>query len=151
MPEMKDRTPARASSTVEAAGSRRLARYLAAAFALAVAVIYFLIGLSVVEVVTPKPGEGAIQAYFGIPAALTFLLGAVLLMGFDKRLLWVLGTVLQVMIISMYFGVAASREPHYELWGILIRVIQVPLTFILAYLALQPAARTETRRRAQLA
>jgi hypothetical protein len=120
--------------------SRRAVRYLAAAAAAAMALIYFLIGLEVLQVVTAPP-EGMSLFWFGIPAGSAFLLGAVLLVAFDRRILWILGALLQVMVAIGYLAVAPERTPAFEVWGITLRVIQVPLFAGLAYLALRSPRR----------
>ena len=126
----------------EAIARRRLVRYVAAGLAAAVATVYMLIGLSVISVVQVAPGDEASMLAFGLPAAVAFGLGAVLLLATDRRWLWMLGGVLQVLVITMYFVVAPTRVPSFEIWGILIRVAQVTLLIGLIYLAVtrpQPA------------
>jgi hypothetical protein len=121
---------------------RRAIRHLAAAASAAAAGMYFLIGLRLVTVVELAPDEDPnTQMLFGIPAALAYTLGTILLLAFDRRLLWVLGAILQVLVIATYFGVADQRTPMFELWGILIRVAQLVLLAALAYLAIRPVAR----------
>jgi hypothetical protein len=100
-----------------------------------VAILYALIGLSVISVVQVAPDDEASMLAFGLPAAVAFALGAAFLMLTDLRLLWLLGAVLQVLVISMYFLVAPTRVPSFEVWGILIRVAQVTLLAALTYLA----------------
>jgi hypothetical protein len=116
--------------------SRRTIRYLAAAAAAAMAVIYYLIGLEILHVVDAPP-EGMSLFWFGIPAGSAFLLGAVLLVAFDRRILWILGAVLQVLVALGYLAVAPDRTPAFEVWGITLRIIQVPLFAFLVYLALR--------------
>ena len=116
--------------------SRRTIRYLAAAAATAMAIIYYLIGLEVLHVVA-EPPEGMSLFWFGIPAGTAFLFGAVLLVALDRRILWILGAVLQVLVVLGYLAVAPDRTPAYEVWGITLRIIQVPLFAFLVYLALR--------------
>ena len=127
---------------VEASHRRRRVRLFAAAMAAIVGLLYLLIGLSFVQVVQPAPGDSSAQLYFGLPAALAFLFGACLLLLTDHRWLWVLGAILQVLVMSMYFAVAPTRVPSFELWGVLIRIAQVPLLIALAYLAATPQVST---------
>lgn len=123
------------SAPIDAMAGRRLVRHIAAGVAAAVAIVYTLIGLSVISVVEVAPGDEASMLAFGLPAAAAFAVGASLLMLTDRRLLWVLGAVLQVLVISMYFAVAPTRVPNFEIWGILIRIAQVTLFGTLVYLA----------------
>lgn len=118
--------------------SRRTARYLAAALAGAIATIYFLIGAGVITVVMPAENDGSMVA-FGISAGAAFLVGAMLLLSFDRRLLWILGATLQLLVVWGYFAVAPDRTPAFESWGISLRVIQVPLFAALVYLAVGSA------------
>jgi hypothetical protein len=127
--------------------SRRTIRYLAAVPAIAMAIIYYLIGLEVLHVVV-EPPESMSLFWFGIPAGSAFLLGAVLLVVFDRRILWILGAVLQVLVALGYLAVAADRTPAYEVWGITLRIIQVPLFAFLVYLAMRAPGSRRVERRA---
>ena len=124
--------------------NRRTIRFAAAAFAGAMAAIYFLIGLGVLTVVEGQ-GTDASLLGFGAMAGSAFLLGAALLLATDRRWLWILGAVLQVFVVVGYFAVAADRTPAFEVWGITLRIIQVPLFAALVYLALRP---TDVRKEA---
>lgn len=120
------------------AAGRRTVRYAAATLAGAMASIYFLIGVGVLIVVTPVEGDASMLA-FGASAGAAFLLGALLLIAVDRRVLWVLGAVLQVLVVWAYIAVAPDRTPAFETWGITLRVIQLPLFAALVYLAVRPA------------
>jgi hypothetical protein len=123
------------TTPIDGTERRRSVRYMAAGIAAAVAIVYTLIGVSAISVVDVAPGDEASMLAFGLPAAAAFAIGAALLMLTDRRLLWVLGAVLQVLVISMYFAVAPTRVPNFEMWGILIRIAQVTLLTALVYLA----------------
>lgn len=116
--------------------TRRTVRYVAALLAGVTAVMYLLIGLCVVAVIEAACADQV----FGTFAAGAYLLGVALLLFFDNRWLWGLGAALQVMVIFMYFNLAAQRVPAYEVWGILIRIVQVLLLGALVYLAIRPTA-----------
>jgi hypothetical protein len=113
---------------------RRRVRYFAAALAASASLIYFLIGLRVVSVIQ-NPDE---QVGFGFAAGAGFAIGALLILTVDQRSLWVAGAVLQALIIFMYFTLAAERIPDFEVWGILLRVVQIPLLVAITYLAISP-------------
>jgi len=117
---------------------RRTIRYVAAGLAAAMAVIYFLIGLGVLKVVDGQAGDPSMLT-FGASAGAMFGLGAILLAELDRRWLWIAGAVLQVLVFAAYIGVAADRSPAFETWGIVLRIIQVPLFAALVWLALRPA------------
>ena len=119
---------------------RQRVRYFAAALAAVASLIYLLIGLRVVSVIQ-NPDE---QVGFGFAAGAGFAVGALLILSVDQRSLWVAGTVLQGLIIFMYFTLAVERIPEFEVWGILLRVVQVPLMVTLAYLAIGPRSRRNT-------
>ena len=116
--------------------SRQTVRYGAAGIAAAMAVIYFLIGLGVLNV----GGSAADRQFlivFGALAGGAFLLGAILLVRFDRRWVWILGAIFQVFVYWAYVDVSKSRTPPFETWGITLRVIQLPLLAALAWLAFQ--------------
>jgi hypothetical protein len=73
---------------------------------------------------------------FATPAAIAYAFGALLLLihQFDRRILWILGALLQAGVIAMYFSVAPGREPSFEPWGIAIKVVQVLLLSTLVML-----------------
>ena len=83
------------------------------------------------------------QLGFALPAAGAYLLGAGLLWWFDRRWLWVAGALLQVLVIAMYFAVAPQRDPTFEVWGLIIRVLQFGLLATLTYLVLRPITRPD--------
>jgi hypothetical protein len=116
------------------AGRRTTARYFAAAMALLTALAYFLIGFRVLTVLE-NPED---QTVFGLIAGSAFLIGALVLLLTDSRVVMGLGAIAQALIILMYFNLAPEREPSFEVWGILIRVVQVLLLGALAYLAIRP-------------
>jgi hypothetical protein len=49
---------------------------------------------------------------------------------------WALAAILQVLIAVVYFAVAPMRDPSFEMWGIVLRVLQLGLFAALTYLAL---------------
>jgi hypothetical protein len=117
--------------------TRRKTRYVAAAIATAMALIYLGIGLGVLDI----GGSEAEKAYlivFGGLAGGAFLLGALLLVRFDRRWLWIVGVAFMVFVYWAYVDVSKTRTPPYELWGITLRIIQLPLLAALIYLAVRP-------------
>ncbi len=118
---------------------RRAIRYTAALLAAGAALVYVLIGFEVIRVVDTNPPDMPSMLGFGLASGGAFLLGAVLLLLFDRRVLWILGGLFQVMAIAMYFAVAPQRDPSFEPWGIGLKVIQAVLLVALAWLALRPS------------
>ncbi|NJD28466.1 MAG: hypothetical protein FIA92_09225 [Chloroflexi bacterium] len=120
--------------------SRRSVRYAAAFIATAMAAIYVLIGLDILQVVEDQ-AVGTDLFGFGMSAAALFAFGALLLVASDRRSLWVLGAILQVAVAVLYVAVSVNRHPPFEFWGVALRLLQVPLFLALVVLAVQP--RTE--------
>jgi len=112
--------------------SRRAIRLLAAFVAGGIAVIYFLIGFHVVTVLDANADQT-----FGLFAGVAYALGVVLLLAYERRIVWILGAILQVFVIFTYFNLAAQRAPAFEVWGILLRIAQFVLLIVLTYLAIR--------------
>jgi hypothetical protein len=111
------------------------------------AAIYVAIGLGLVVPGTARDKGAGDMLAFGLGAASMFLLGAGLLLLTDRRWLWAAGALLQVAVIAMYIGVAPSRTPSFETWGLLLRILQIPLLVILVWLAATPQdSRTDVGR-----
>lgn len=110
----------------------RAIRYFAALVAALIAVIYFLIGFNVVSVID-RPSDQV----FGLPAGIAYALGALLLVVFERRIVWILGAGLQIFVIYMYFNLATQRIPTFEFWGILLRIAQAGVLIALGYLAIR--------------
>lgn len=128
---MLDTAP-RIGSGARTSPDRRLPiRRAAAGLAVVISLLYFLIGSRAITVIE----DTADQTAFGLIAGGAFLLGAVVILAFDRRFLWILGTLAQVFIVLVYFDLSDERVPSYEFWGISIRVLQVLLLGALLYLA----------------
>lgn len=117
----------------------RAARIATAVLAAAMALVYALIGFEVLYIGETKPGDPSLL-WFGVPAALAFAFGAVVMVASDRKLVWALGALFQVFVIWAYFDVAPQRTPPFEVWGILLRVAQVPILVGLAYLLIRHPA-----------
>ncbi len=104
----------------------------AIALSAACAVIYLIIGARLVTVVEGDPGG---QGAFGLTAAVGFGAGAAALWRFDGRRVWTLGAIGVAFVIFTYFDLASERVPDFELWGLLLRALQLPLLVILVILA----------------
>lgn len=137
---------AQAPRSTERATRRRTIRYAAAAASALTALVYLLIGLGVLRVVETA-ADAPPMLDFGLAAGGAFALGAVLLASTDRRILWVVGALLQVGVIVTYVNVASQRTPPFEAWGITIKVLQVLILAALAYLAVTPAEREDRAER----
>jgi hypothetical protein len=115
---------------------RRTVRLAAAGVSATMAVIYYLIGIGLL----PVADEGAATdglLVFGAMAGSAFLLGAALLLAFDRRVFWVLGFAFQIFVFWAYLSIAPQREPAFEMWGITLRLLQLPLIALLFYLVVR--------------
>jgi hypothetical protein len=97
--------------------------------------IYFLIGLRVLDIGVSKSGEMVDLRVFGFSAGSAFLILALLLAFTDRRWLWILAALFQVWVYVIYFVVSGGRDPPFEMWGITLRIIQLPLLAVLIYLS----------------
>ena len=121
------------SSAVSKSGSsHRNIRYAAAVLSGVTAVIYFLIGLRAIIVLDANADQT-----WALFAAAAYALGTVLLLAVDRRWVWILGVILQIFVISTYFNLASQRTPAFEVWGILLRVVQLMILITLAYLGVR--------------
>jgi hypothetical protein len=121
-----------AFDTIGTVEARELIAVAAAALAGLTALLYLLIGLNIVSLGEISPNE---QRAFGFPAATVFTGGAVVAAVWDERWMWITGASGLALIMTMYFSLASQRNPRFERWGILIRVVQTPLIVALVYLA----------------
>jgi hypothetical protein len=105
------------------------------------AAIYCLIGLGVLSIGASSSGEMVDLAVFGGGAGTAFLVTAALLAFTDWRPLWALLLAFQVFVYVIYVTASGVREPPFELWGITLRILQLPLIAALIYLTVKPATR----------
>ena len=119
---------------------RRQLRSLGALASGTMALIYYLIGLGVLGIGGTSSGESVDLWVFGFSAGSAFLIMSLLLMRTDRRWVWIVAAIVQAWVFLMYFLVSGTREPAFEVWGIALRILQVPLLVTLVYLAWAPAA-----------
>jgi len=134
--------PPAASGDESRARRRRAVRYIAAALSAGCAIVYFAIGFGLIHATEPAPGSSDLLA-FGVAAGLAFAVGAVLLVATDRVAAWILGAVLQIIVIVMYFVVAEQRTPPVEAWGLLLKATQTAILAALLYLITTAGARYE--------
>lgn len=121
---------------------RRRLRSIGALASGTMAVIYYLIGLGVLGIGGSTSGASVDLAMFGFSAGTAFLLQALLLLWTDRRWVWVLSAIFQVWVALVYVMVSGTREPPFEMWGIALRILQVPLLAVVVY----PAWKAPTKR-----
>jgi hypothetical protein len=95
-----------------------------------------------IQVTDPAAQAEPAPVFIPIAAAAAFVLGAILIDRFDRRIVQILGAGVQVITLIGYFAVASDRTPSYEVWGIVIKVLQVVTLAALAYLAVRAPRRT---------
>ncbi len=98
-------------------------RYGAAGAAAATAALYVLSGT-----------VGPIKLGFSLAMGAVFAVVALALFFFADRLVWMTAAVLDLGAVIGYFAVAPGREPHFEIWGIVIKVAQMVVLAALGYL-----------------
>jgi hypothetical protein len=104
------------------------------------ALIYALIGLGVLGIGGTSSGESVDLLVFGAGAGSMFLVLSLLLLWTDRRWVWVVAAIVQAWIFVVYVMVSGTREPPFEVWGIVLRILQVPLFAITVILAWKPTA-----------
>lgn len=124
-------------------GRRRVVRRLTAGLAFAVAVLYLVL-LVLVAAAEAGRSENTYGAYLLL--SVPYLVGGVLLARHDSRLLYLLGTVVQVSVIALFvlFGMGvfgpgvfeyeALGRLHMAAWAAVITSAQVGLFGLLSYL-----------------
>jgi peptidoglycan/LPS O-acetylase OafA/YrhL len=122
--------------------AREQVRHIGAICAGAMAGIYLLIGLGILDVGSSTSGETVDFAVFGFSAGAAFLLLALFLTFTDRRLVWVLASLGLVWVYVIYFAVSGGRQPSFELWGLTLRILQLPLLVALVYLSWKPTRQT---------
>ena len=121
--------------------TRGRVRYGAALASAAMAGIYYLIGLQVLDIGGASTGESVDLAMFGAGAGKIFLLLAFALALTDRRPVWLLALLFQVFVYVIYVATSGVREPPFEIWGITLRVLQLPVVLALIYLSFTRAVR----------
>lgn len=117
-------SPQWVSSTASQRG--QLVGYAASGAAVVTALLYVLSGTA-----------GPIKLGFSLAMGVVFAIVAVVVFFFGQRRVWELVGLLDLGAITGYFIVAPSRDPHFELWGIAIKAVQVVLLAALGYLIIQ--------------
>jgi hypothetical protein len=120
-------------------------RYAAAVGSALAALLYLLIAFSVITVVEDQPGFGPPMLIAGV----LFAGLAALLVLSARRIVFVPGAGLQVLVLLGYLAISAERTPAFEAWGITTKALQVLLLAAFVYLTLQSrstaAAKVEER------
>ena len=128
-------TQTRTAKSARSAGNRF--RFGLAAAAVVVGIVYTLIAVHAIRV-AEMTGDMAGKEFPYLvmaAAAAAFWLGAVLLVLFDKRLVYLLGAAVQVVVLIGYFAIASMRDPHYEGWGVTMKAVEVVMLAMLLYRA----------------
>ncbi|MBD0293190.1 MAG: hypothetical protein ICV70_06405 [Jiangellaceae bacterium] len=118
----------------------------AAAAAAAVAVLYLLIGFGTLDIGSSADGSAGDLLGFGLSSGGVFALIAVVLLVVRRRWIWILIALFDALVIGVYFAAAELRDPPFELWGLLIKFLQLLVFVAVSYLAVRgPHRGTPTR------
>jgi hypothetical protein len=113
---------------------------VAAASTAVMAVIYLLIGARIVEVIDPADD----QPMFGFAAAGFFAALTVAVALIRRPVVWLSALAIHLFVVFVYFDLAPERVPHYETWGLALRLLQLPAIAALGWLSV---ARRDRRKR----
>lgn len=121
----------------------RTLRLVAAGAAAGSAILYYLIGFELLYIGESTTGEDAGLMGFGLTVGTVFVVAAALVLLVRNR--WVLGAVGLVTLVTLigYFAVAGVREPPFEPWGLLIKVLQVAMLAAVGLLVFGRRAREQ--------
>lgn len=127
-------------------GTERRVQLVAVLLAVSSAVLYFLIGLGVLHIGTYRqnPGDNSLLG-FGASAGVAFLGAAVLLALVRRGLVWIVVGLFDLMVIVFHFVVAPIRQPVFEMWGLLIKVLQAVLLAAIGYVVVRGPQRRRRR------
>jgi hypothetical protein len=132
---------AQRSMTSRLAGGGPLG-WVTAAVALAAALVYLLIGLEVVYIGEARDGAAGDILGFGLSSAAAYVGVALVALFVHRRWALVAASVFVALTIGMYFAVSGVREPPFEIWGLLVKVLQVVVLGGLIALAVRGRAAT---------
>jgi hypothetical protein len=113
--------------------STSVVRAVAVGASLVAAALYLLIGFGIVDIGESEGSDPAL-IQFGLLMGAIFAITAGLLWFVQTRLVLIAAAVVQVIVLIGYVAVASSREPAFELWGILVKVAQAVVLVAVAYL-----------------
>jgi hypothetical protein len=110
----------------------------AAAAAFATAALYLLIGFGVLAIGRAAAGAEAPNLLeFGAIMAAVFVVVGLLLLRFRTLPVLLAVGVVQVLVLVGYVALADLRVPAFELWGVLIKVLQAAVLIAVAWLVLR--------------
>lgn len=134
--ESRDDFPRIADMPVSGVSARAMRR-LGVAAATVAAVLYLLIGVGVLSVGESTTGEDAGLLGFGLVMAATFLVVAGLLQFVRRRAVLLAVAMLQVVVLVGYVALSDMRDPPFDPWGVLIKVAQLVVLGVLAWLIIR--------------
>ncbi|HET7646320.1 MAG TPA: hypothetical protein VFM03_07520 [Candidatus Limnocylindria bacterium] len=120
-----------------------IVRRFAAAVAVAIAALYLLIGLGVLDIGTTASGETPELFDFGVALAGLFLAMGLMVLLLARRVVWAAIGITDLLIIAGYFLLGDIRHPSFELWGLLIKALQGVFLVTLAILVMRPRSADE--------
>lgn len=119
-----------------------VARVVAASAAGAAALLHVLIGLGVLTITAEGAGVGDDVRVFGLTAGAGFAVAAVVVGQARHPAVHALVAALVVPVMIMYVVMSDVRDPHYEVWGLTIQLLEAVLVAALVLLVVRPRAGT---------
>ena len=120
---------------------RRL-RSIGAGAAVLAAAVYLFIGLGLLSIGTAASGEAPDLLSFGMTMAVMSIVVAAVLMRFRSRAVTLAVAGLQVLVIVGYFAMSNIRTPPVEVWGLVIKALQVVVLIAAGVLAVRGSRET---------
>jgi hypothetical protein len=120
-------------------------RRLGVAAATVASVLYLLIGIGVLSVGESTSGEDAGLLGFGLVMAATFGVVAGLLLLVRRRAVLLAVAALQVVVLVGYVALSDMRDPPFDPWGLLIKVAQLVVLGVVAWLLSREPRPLDTR------
>lgn len=120
---------------------RRL-RSIGAGAAVLAAAVYLFIGLGLLSIGTAASGEAPDLRSFGMTMAVMSIVVAAVLMRFRSRAVTLAVAGLQVLVIVGYFAMSNIRTPPVEVWGLVIKALQVVVLIAAGVLAVRGSRET---------
>jgi hypothetical protein len=99
-------------------------RLVAAGAAAGSAILYYLIGLGVLNIGESTTGADPDLLGFGLTTGSAFVGFAILVLLVRRRWLLALLGLFDAAVIVGYFGFAWLREPQFEVWGLAIKALE---------------------------
>jgi len=124
----------------------RALRTVGVVAAAASALLYYLIGFGLLDIGTSTDGPPDLLA-FGLIVGTTYVvIGLLLALFWGSRWLLALIGLIDAAVILGYFAMASLRDPPFEVWGLLVKALQVILLVAIGILLFAHPMERQRRR-----